>query len=592
MIDTAKKVITALSVAVIVLTILLGAAITVSVFVVSSERSDGTAWFYVDGTLYRAVKVENGTVSCPDVPTVAGMVFDGWYSDADYTGQKTTFPALIDGDTAFYARRIPFSEADNDYMSASIAIDGSVVVAEKIKPVHGINNGPVNGIGIFDEPYIDASEYFANMGTPFVRLHDTEYPFGRDGYVDIHCVFPDFSADEKVITNYDFDKTDEYVRSILTAVPDAEIIYRLGESIDHTGSGGYTVVPEDIVKWANICTEVVRHYFNEYGIRYYEIWNEPDQSAMWNGTLEQYYELYRVTAQAIREEFGDQVKIGGPALATSTTETIGAFLKAVDGYPLDFLSVHAYRNDPEQYNSDQYSVFKNMLAEHGYSNALLILDEWNFVSGWDEGSLADSYRIISSNKSGAYIAASLIALQNSAVDAALYYDSQMTGMWCGLYYKPYFDIGNERLSELIEAYMTGGAEALNSFMRGLLEEYKDEPLQPLSGTYAMNAYDRLYSMTSPMQLRVTTSEHGLWAIAVTDISDGTTGMLVSNCADTGKNIVTNISGVDIPNGTVVSGTVWECSADGKPLNATITDGKAVFALGPYSFAYFEIQAEL
>ena len=67
--DTAKKVIAALSVAVIVLTILLGAAITVSVIAVSSGRSDGTAWFYVDGTLYRAVKVENGTVSCPDVPT-------------------------------------------------------------------------------------------------------------------------------------------------------------------------------------------------------------------------------------------------------------------------------------------------------------------------------------------------------------------------------------------------------------------------------------------------------------------------------------------------------------------------------------------
>ena len=118
--DTAKKVIAALSVAVIVLTILLGGAIAVSVIVVSPGRSDGTAWFYVDGTLYRAVKVENGTVSCPDVPTVAGMVFDGWYSDADYTGQKTTFPALIDGDTAFYARRIPISEADNGYMISTL----------------------------------------------------------------------------------------------------------------------------------------------------------------------------------------------------------------------------------------------------------------------------------------------------------------------------------------------------------------------------------------------------------------------------------------------------------------------------------------
>ena len=59
--DTAKKVIAALSVAVIVLTILLGGAIAASVIVVSLGRSDGTAWFYVDGTLYRAVKVENGS---------------------------------------------------------------------------------------------------------------------------------------------------------------------------------------------------------------------------------------------------------------------------------------------------------------------------------------------------------------------------------------------------------------------------------------------------------------------------------------------------------------------------------------------------
>ena len=101
--DTTKKVIAALSVAVIVLTILLGGAIAVSVIVVSPGRSDGTAWFYVDGTLYRAVKVENGTVSCPDVPTVAGMVFDGWYSDADYTGQKTTY-VRIDRDRRIRCR--------------------------------------------------------------------------------------------------------------------------------------------------------------------------------------------------------------------------------------------------------------------------------------------------------------------------------------------------------------------------------------------------------------------------------------------------------------------------------------------------------
>ena len=219
---------------------------------------------------------------------------------------------------------------------------------------------------------------------------------------------------------------------------------------------------------------------------------------------------------------------------------------------------------------------------------MLILDEWNFVSGWDDASLSESYDLICSDKSGAFIAASLIALQNSAIDAAAYYDAQMTGLWCGLYYKPYFDIGNERLAELLAAYADGGADALNSLMRELLAPYADLPLAPLSGMYAMSAYDRLYSMTSPMQLEVTTSGDGLWALAVTDVADGTTGLLVANCSDVGKAVVTHIKGADIDDGTVVAGTVWECSADGATIATTVTDGAAVFDLAPYSFAYFEV----
>ena len=61
----------------------------------------------------------------------------------------------------------------------------------------------------------------------------------------------------------------------------------------------------------------MRHY-NEgwaggfhHGIRYWEIWNEPEnRPAMWSGTDEQFLELYRVTAQTLREEFPG-IKIGG-----------------------------------------------------------------------------------------------------------------------------------------------------------------------------------------------------------------------------------------------------------------------------------------
>lgn len=585
--DSAKKTIAALTAAVVVLTVLLGGA-TAAAVIFAVQRNDATAWFYVDGELYRTVTAKDGKVDCPDVPAVSDTVFDGWYADADHSGSRVSFPADIDGDTAFFARRISAPGTHPDYSAASLAIDGGTVVSDRIKPLHGVNNGPVSGFGIFDEPYADASDYFAEMGVPFVRLHDTEFPFGRDEYVDIHCVFPLFCADAADASNYDFAATDEYVRAIQSAVPDAEIIYRLGESIDHTGDGGHAVMPDDFDQWAKICVEVVRHYLTQFGIRYYEIWNEPDQPSMWDGTIEQYYELYRVTSQALRAEFGDAIEIGGPALATSTVQTIERFLDAVDGYPLDFLSVHAYCGDPSQFASAQYAEFKDMLSSRGYADAMLILDEWNFVSGWDDASLSESYDLICSDKSGAFIAASLIALQNSAIDAAAYYDAQMTGLWCGLYYKPYFDIGNERLAELLAAYADGGADALNSLMRELLAPYADLPLAPLSGMYAMSAYDRLYSMTSPMQLEVTTSGDGLWALAVTDVADGTTGLLVANCSDVGKAVVTHIKGADIDDGTVVAGTVWECSADGAAIATTVTDGAAVFDLAPYSFAYFEV----
>ena len=56
--------------------------------------------------------------------------------------------------------------------------------------------------------------------------------------------------------------------------------------------------PADAAKWAAICVGIIRHY-NEgwangfhHGIRYWEIWNEPEnRPAMWTGTDEDYLAL-------------------------------------------------------------------------------------------------------------------------------------------------------------------------------------------------------------------------------------------------------------------------------------------------------------
>ena len=80
--------------------------------------------------------------------------------------------------------------------------------------------------------------------------------------------------------------------------------------------------PADYDKWAQICEHIILHYnegwadgFN-YDIEYWEVYNEPDcqpvpeNSNFWQGTPEEFYRLYDVTAQYLKSKFPD-LKIGG-----------------------------------------------------------------------------------------------------------------------------------------------------------------------------------------------------------------------------------------------------------------------------------------
>ena len=65
-----------------------------------------------------------------------------------------------------------------------------------------------------------------------------------------------------------------------------EPFFRLGATIEnfHFLRAYHIYPPKDFHKWARICAGIVRHY-NEgwaggyhFGIRYWEIWNEPDNT--------------------------------------------------------------------------------------------------------------------------------------------------------------------------------------------------------------------------------------------------------------------------------------------------------------------------
>ena len=142
----------------------------------------------------------------------------------------------------------------------------------RIRPLNGVNNGPfVDG-----SHTADMNVRHKEAGFPSVRLHDCHWP--NPNVVDIPAIFPLFHADADDPKNYVFGPTDRYLAPI--ADRGAEIVYRLGVSIEHQPAL-HTQPPADFDKWAKICINVIRHYNDgwadgrHYGLRYFEIWNEP-----------------------------------------------------------------------------------------------------------------------------------------------------------------------------------------------------------------------------------------------------------------------------------------------------------------------------
>lgn len=111
---------------------------------------------------------------------------------------------------------------------------------------------------------------------------------------------------------------------------------------------GLTAPPADFARWEALVGETVRFLLETYGAEelrswYFEVWNEPN-IPFWTGTKEEYFELYRRAARAIKA-VDSELRVGGPA--TARGEWIEDFLDdcARQGAPVDFVSTHIYPSD-------------------------------------------------------------------------------------------------------------------------------------------------------------------------------------------------------------------------------------------------------
>jgi len=320
--------------------------------------------------------------------------------------------------------------------AAEIRVDAGRKVGV-VRALHGVNGGPICYGGL-----VDVSAQQKALGIPLARIHDANWP-SRDA-VDIHAVFPDFKADAESPENYRFGPTDDYLKSI--AAVGSGIVYRLGESIEHTPRKHYVHKPADYEQWAKVCIGVIRHCNEGWAdglhldIRHFEIWNEPDLGLQqWDATPEDYYRLYAVTAKAIKGRF-PKVKVGGPATFNAghfkgDQFVLPPFLERFLDYcrkesaPLDFLSWHMYTADPAL--PARYSAaLRRILDDRGFKTTEIHLNEWNYTPGKDywpsvfghhPERMEKLHEVTGGPAGAAFAACVLLDIQDAPLDMANFY---------------------------------------------------------------------------------------------------------------------------------------------------------------------------
>ncbi len=309
----------------------------------------------------------------------------------------------------------------------AIEIDFDNVVDE-MRPVHNIGRMPDYELNS------KMNRYFTEANMTSCRTHDINV-------TDIYKIFPDFSKDVNDESSYYFEESDK----ILAAIIDAgmEPFFRFGISwSDPEISRKHLQPPADYDKWAQICEHIILHYnegwangFN-YNIQYWEIYNEPDcqeEAAVnnfWQGTPEEFYRLYDVTAKYLKTKF-PELKIGGYgscgfyALTKTNAVNTGSsprnqyfitffedFLAYITEHdtPMDFFTWHSYTTTEK--NAQYIGYVNEMLEKAGYGDTEIIVDEWNY-NPMENDKIDRRY--------GANQTSMLIMFQNEDLDMAHYY---------------------------------------------------------------------------------------------------------------------------------------------------------------------------
>jgi hypothetical protein len=172
---------------------------------------------------------------------------------------------------------------------------------------------------------------------------------------------------------------------------------------------------------------------------------------MWQGTKEQFFEMYRVAANHLKKTF-PSIKVGGYAgcgfyviddvQKRESSEFYRSFVTWFEDFcryvqapetkaPLDFYSWHLYVSQkwPIDRIATHAMYVRRTLDAEGLAATESIFNEWNVFRGPKE----DQFDAIKTHVGAANTAAAFCLMQGTSIDKAMYYDALPTRSYCGLF---------------------------------------------------------------------------------------------------------------------------------------------------------------
>ena len=426
-----------------------------------------------------------------------------------------------------------------------------------------------------------------SMGFAYARTHDWALVNPNQRVCDYFHIFPLMHLDAKDPKNYVFGPTD-YLLKRTREEAGFDVFFRLGTSIEHSGNKVHfnALIPEDFDKVAEIFAGTVRHYNRgwadgfRWNVKYWEIWNEPEGiQNMWfpeEGIADvtgddliakraecraKFVKFYVTVLKRLKSEFGDEIKVGGPALCSYNTEWLNDILAACRdaGVAPDFISWHGYANNPRQY-ANEAELARKLCDGYGFSKCELIINEWHYFGygdyDWNDMQRCSDPKVKARIWTGprshngihsaCFTLAALADLQCSKLDQAYYYGCRHTGSW----------------------------------------GFKDEHQNKYKVFYALKLFGDI--VKGYPTICASASEGTLTTLAVKDAS-GRKALLVVDYGGTEHNLSIPVRGV--ANGAKVSCAVLDWTHDLEPHKAEFKDGRLALRKNDSYSAAFLVKFE-